>query len=42
MKTITSIQVRKLPDGWQAFREIDGKIVVLDNFFEHEDEANTA
>lgn len=42
MKTFTdSIQVRKLPDGWQAFREINGKIVVLDNFFEYEDEVDS-
>ena len=41
MKRITTIQVRKLPDGWQAFRQIDGKVVVLDNFFEHEDEVDS-
>lgn len=41
MKRVTSIQVRKLPDGWQAYRQIDGKVIVLDNFFEHEEEVST-
>lgn len=40
MSARPDIQVRKLPDGWQAFRMIDGKVVVLDGFFEYEDEAN--
>lgn len=40
MKTLTDIQVRKLPDGWQAYQKINGRIVVIDNFFEYEDEIN--
>jgi len=41
MATITDkILVRKLPDGWQAYRKINGRIVVLDNFFEFEDEVD--
>ncbi len=38
--TTDEIMVRKLPDGWQAYRKINGKIVVLDNFFEFEDEVD--
>lgn len=39
---ISAIQVRKLPDGWQAYRQIDGKVVVLDNFFEYEEEVDSS
>lgn len=34
------IKVHKLPDGWQAYKVVNGKVVVLDNYFEHEAEAD--
>lgn len=34
---MTDIKLRKVSDGWQSYRESNGKITVLDDFFMEED-----
>lgn len=36
------INIRKEPDGWRAYIIDDGKVTVLDNFFEDEIDAAQA
>lgn len=35
---MNTVHVRKLPDGWQSYINSNGRIIVLDTYFEHEED----